>query len=94
MVPSLHPLTLQYHEPLQVSNTELYINFKWQPFTKYSKQNLEIKHIMRKTNPGEVIVLEREKKRSGEDQFRRLMYIQRKTIKLRSRIIHQTLTLP
>lgn len=49
---------------------------------------------MRKTNPGEVIVLEREKKRSGEDQFRRLMYIQRKTIKLRSRIIHQTLTLP
>ena len=42
---------------------------------------------MRKTNPGEVIVLEREKKRSGEDQFRRLMYIQRKTIKLRSRII-------
>lgn len=50
---------------------------------------------MRKTNRGEVIVLEREKKeRSGEDQFRRLMYIQRKTIKLRSRIIHQTLTLP
>ena len=63
MVPSLRPLTLQ-NEPLQVSNTELYINFKWQPFTKYSKQNLEIKHIMRKTNRGEVIVLEREKKRT------------------------------
>ena len=69
MVPSLHPLTLQYHEPLQVSNTELYINFKWQPFTKYSKQNLEIKHIMRKTNPGEVIVLERDKKKNAVERI-------------------------
>ena len=68
MVPSLRPLTLQ-NEPLQVSNTELYINFKWQPFTKYSKQNLEIKHIMRKTNPGEVIVLERDKKKNAVERI-------------------------